>query len=469
MKKVTLFKALSVMFALFVLLSWVIPASSFTEAGLALGQIQPLGFFDLIRVPLNVLVNYAPYGMFFLVLGGLYGVINKTGVYGNAISFFVKGFKKNEIVALISVVLIFGLLSAFTGLSLVLFILVPFFITILLKMKFTKLTAILATVGAIIVGNFSSVYGFNISGYINHYFALDVNDNIIIKLLLFVASFTLLILFLIKETKKQKSEKISDLALFDEKSTSKKSFIPLIIVLDVTILFLLVAGFNWGHAFNVTVFEELHVAMLEFKIGDALIFDWLVGSVDPIGWWNVNDFTMVMVVMAIVIGWLYNIKLKDTFESFVEGAKEMVVPAIYAMIAHIIMGAIAINAGNQADVFNTITNSILSINDGFSYIAAMLLPFASSILQNDLTNIIYTSSSQIKEVVTDVATYPIFGMALQTIHSAMMLILPTSVLLVVALTYLKVSYVQWLEYIWKLVVALLVLSLLTTALMTILI
>jgi hypothetical protein len=45
-------------------------------------------------------------------------------------------------------------------------------------MKYSKKTALLATIGSIIVGNFASIYGFNVSGYINYFFKLDVNNSI---------------------------------------------------------------------------------------------------------------------------------------------------------------------------------------------------------------------------------------------------------------------------------------------------
>ena len=469
MKKINLIKALAMMFVVFVLMSWLIPASSVSSSGIEAGAIQPLGIFDLFRVPYMALTNYMSYGIFFIVLGGLYGVMNKTGAYGNAIDFFVKGFKKNESVALISIVIIFGLLSAFTGLNLVLFILVPFFVTILLKMNFSKLTAIMATVGSILVGNFASIYGFNVSGYINYFFKLDVNDNILIKLILFVASFTLLSIFLIYETRKSKKEKINDLALYDKNEKENKNFIPLMILLDFSILFLLIAGFNWSHSFGVTIFEKLYDEMMKFSIGDFLIFDWLAGTINPIGWWNITDFTIFMVIITIIIAWLYNVKPKEALEGFKTGAKEMFIPALYAVMAHLIMSGDSINATNQANVFTTVTNSVLSIKDGFSYFGAMLLPLATGLLQNDLTNIVYTTSSQVTNIVTDVATYPIFGIAFQTVHSILMLLLPTSVILVAALSYLKVSYLDWLKYVWKFVLGLLVLSIIVTSLMTILI
>ena len=464
MKKISLFKALALLFAAFVIMSWVIPASTYSNGAFTSVGLQPLGFFDWFRIPFIVLTNYAPYGLFFLVLGGLYGVINKTGVYDEVIYFFVKGFKKSELIILISTVLIFGLLSAFTGLNMVLFILVPFFITILLKMNYSKLTAIMATVGSIIVGNFASIYGFNVSGFINFYFKMDVNDNIVIKILLFIAAFALMILFLIQETKVLKKNSKEDIPLFESNKEKSKSFVPLVIILDLSILFLLIAGFNWKYGLGVEVFETLYTEMQE-----VVILKNILGSVNPIGWWNLTDIIIFMTIMSLVISWVYSVKFKDAFDSFVEGAKEMVVPALYAMFAFILMASFSVNSESQANIANTLTNSILSMKDGFSYLGTILLPIVQAIFHNDFTNVVYTTSGAFTEVVTDIKTYPIIGIALQTLHSVMMLLLPTSFMLVAALAYLKVSYVEWLRYSWKLILGLFGLSLIVITLMTILI
>jgi uncharacterized ion transporter superfamily protein YfcC len=467
MKKLSLFKVLAIMFAAFVLMSWLIPASSYSNGSFVSAGLDPIGIFDLFRIPFIVLTNYAPYILFFLTVGGLYGVINKTGVYDEAVMFFVKGFKKSETVILISTVLIFGLLSSFTGLNLVLFILVPFFMTILLKMNYSKLTAIMATVGSIIVGNFASLYGFNVSGFINYFFKLDVNDNIVIKLILFVASFALLILFLLQDVKKLKKEKNEELPLFEKNKENKKSFIPLVIILDIAILFLLVAGFNWKYGLGVEIFETVYTDMMAYKIGEFAIFNFIIGSVNPIGWWNITDFIVFMVMLALLISWVYSIKIKDAFEAFVEGAKEMVVPALYASFAFILMAAFSLTS--QGGIYNTIVDSILSIKDGFSYIGVILLPLVSALFQNDLTSIVDVTSGAITTVVTDVKAYPIYGIAYQSLHSLMMLILPTSFMLVAALTYLKVSYIDWIKYVWKFLLGLFVLSVIVITLMTILI
>lgn len=75
-------------------------------------------------------------------------------------------------------VIVLGVLASLTGLTLPLFILVPFFTAGILVLGYKKLTAFLAAIGAILVGNMASTYGFNINGYIKYFLSVDMNKTI---------------------------------------------------------------------------------------------------------------------------------------------------------------------------------------------------------------------------------------------------------------------------------------------------
>jgi uncharacterized ion transporter superfamily protein YfcC len=50
----------------------------------------------------------------------------------------------------------------------------------------------------------------------------------------------------------------------------------------------------------------------------------------------------------------------------------------------------------------------------------------------------------------------LYGTIVQSIYGVVMLIAPTSVLLVISLMYTEESYSKWVKYIWKFVLAVLV-------------
>ena len=108
---------------------------------------------------------------------------------------------------LIFTTILFVVLSSLTGLLLPLFALVPLFATVLFKMNYDKVTTLASTVGAMLVGSMASTYGFNISGYTKNILSLDMNFEVVAKLVLLVVLTTVLVVFVVKCANKK--EKLS--------------------------------------------------------------------------------------------------------------------------------------------------------------------------------------------------------------------------------------------------------------------
>ena len=60
------------------------------------------------------------------------------------------------------------------------------------------------------------------------------------------------------------------------------------------------------------------------------------------------------------------------------------------------------------------------------------------------------------EQITDTAVNPVLAVMFQSLYYLTMLIAPTSVILVAALTYLNVPYKEWFKFIWRLALELLI-------------
>ena len=67
----------------------------------------------------------------------------------------------------------------------------------------------------------------------------------------------------------------------------------------------------------------------------------------------------------------------------------------------------------------------------------------------------------------DAEFYQIIGLISRTMYGLVMFIAPTSLLLVGGLTYLNISYKEWLKYIWKYLIQVLVIALLVMVIMLI--
>ena len=460
-KKYSILITLAITYLFVVLLSWFIPNGTFYYGSYSKGEIDPIGIFEFIKIPFWSLSYVLQFGLVFLLIGGFYGVLNKTGVYTNLLNAITKKFKKKPQTFAIITIILFTLLSSFLGSSTYLFLFVPLFVSALLMLGYSKVGALLATVGSLLIGTIGSTYGFDISGYINYYLSLDVHTNIFVKLALLVAVTSLLIVFVLKthtsklnkkEEKKEKEE--LEIPLYEENSVKGKSFIPMIVILIMGAIIILVGTFSWDEVFGITIFKNSYNALMQSEVLGYPIFANILGGLTAIGSWTSQDVSVVIILMTFVIGWLYSVSFKDIFESFIDGAKEMVPTFIYVTLSTTLL-MLLINSSTGQFINYTIMNFFLTLTDGFNVLTYGLAAFVNSFFVNYFP---YFSGDvlQIGQIFyNDATVYPVMGLITQTIYGVAMFFLPTSILLIAGLSYLKISFKDWMKSIWRFLLCLL--------------
>jgi uncharacterized ion transporter superfamily protein YfcC len=462
MKKYGLLKVIGISFLVVATLSWIIPAGSYYDGTFTAGKTLPIGLFDLIRTPLSTVANLIQYAMIFLLIGGLYGVLNKTGVYSSLVDSIVKKFKGKEKTFLISTMVLFTLLSSLTGLSFVIFILVPFFIAVLLSMHYNKKVALMATIGSMLVGIIGSTYGFSINGYINYYFSLDVHNEMLTKVIFLGIITFLSVIYVLNSTKKvssvevkkgNKKEESKDeekvvIPLFEKGSKSKKSFWPLVIIMIGTIILLLVGMYNWQYSFGITFFGDTYTSLMGLEISGYPLVQNLIGGINPMGNWSIYEMSIILVMVMLLIGWIYNVKLNELIDSFVKGAKEMLPTAFYVTIANVVFVVLASSSTGE-NIFFPIAHFFFNMTENLNIVTMTIVSAIGSFFYNDFTNLFNAMGSNISIIYPDATLYPIIGMIVKTMYGLVMFVAPTSLLLVGGLSYLNVSYKEWFKYIWK--------------------
>ncbi len=213
--KRNLLKVIGISFLIFVVLSWIIPVGTYSSGELTTDGTDPVGLYALFSTPVSTILTFVLYAVVFAAIGGLYGVVDKTGALKPMLE---KASKNKGKGFLIFSIIFFIVLSSLTGLSMLLFVLVPLFASIIFAKGYDKITALASTVGGILVGSVCSTYGFNITGYTKNLLSVDMNNEIVAKLVLLVLLTAALIFFVIK--KADKSIKANALISKD----SKKAF-----------------------------------------------------------------------------------------------------------------------------------------------------------------------------------------------------------------------------------------------------
>ena len=234
MKKHSLTKILTVVLLLVIVTTYVIDGRegiSYLGLGdVALNYFQSFYyFFDTI--------------LFILMVGALYGLLEHIPAYTKLQETIVEKVS-NKKLGIFAIILIFILLSALTGLNLILLIFVPFAISLILTFGYDKLVALFSTVGAITVGyiggilvtfrNPNDYYGSSFSTFETFIGLENQYETLLPKLVLLIVATIMLIIFVNKyinkitkkeekeeqnvEIKEEKKEQVSKIEKEDKKS-----------------------------------------------------------------------------------------------------------------------------------------------------------------------------------------------------------------------------------------------------------
>lgn len=489
MKKNNLFKILGIVLAGYVLLSWLVPivVSIFgwkVEASYQIG-LTKFGstFIDAFAGFSNVIV-------FILLIGGLYAVMDATGAYKPAIEKLAEKFKGKEKLVLITIIVLMAIISSITGLELGLLILFPFIISLVLMMGYDKIIALVATFGATIVGMYGATYAGTLYGYLDGFMQTKPTDNILAKVILFVLALGLLIGFTLiymqknnmlpektakkskekatkktvkSETKKEKVKKADKKEKTEEK---EKKVWPLLLVLGLLFLVLILGTTAWGNIFSSNWFATAHdTIMNKWKIGGFKVVEKLFGGLDAFGTWTSStryvSYSIMILFAVATLAIVYKVKLKDAFDAFVKGIKEYVVPAFLALIAYSIFVFTI-----YYPVLGVITTWITGLTDSFNLVTSGLHAIISSVFYPDFSYYGYYIVYTFVQTIKDTSLYSLIGLVFTNLYALVMLVAPTSVLLLTSLSISEVKYTEWLKFIWKYALCLLVVSFIVFTVLT---
>ena len=174
------------------------------------------------------------------------------------------------------------------------------------------------------------------------------------------------------------------------------------------------------------------------------------------GYWTNYEFCLVLLVLSYVLGKIGKLKFSEIVDSFIDGCKVMIKPAVMTIFASVIF---LFMSSSTSSFYATICNYLFTLSDKFNLLSVGLTSFIGGLLYNDFPYMLNSISTPIAGMFTNLNA-PLF---LQySIYGLVQLVAPTSIILVAGLTYLNVSYKEYLKNIWKpLLIALGVIILLT--------
>lgn len=451
-KKFDLVKVSGIMVLLTVLLTWIIPQGSFSGTAISVTEITRIGLFDFFTYGFLGMYYFTVLVTFIFVLGGFYQVLSRIGGYQVLITKLAKLFKKEEIFFTLIVSFIFTALSAVTNEYILLLVAVPFVISIMKEMKLDKMTSFCATVGSILVGTVGSIYSTKIVGMNVNYLGLEFNTLWYIKLIILLLAFIIFnvfnILHLRKTQKNKESEPMED--VFEPANVTKKKTIwPVATLLIIFAIISIMAYFPWEGVFEIKWFSNALKSIQEYKLFDSTIFAYILGEVRAFGSWDIFGIQALMIITALLLKWIYKLSFDDFLESFGEGLKKSGKLVVLLLICYLVLEFTV-----MYPVVTTIVDWFISLSDKFNVVLTTISGLFTSLFTVEYQYTVSLIGAYLKSSFADNVNQ--IAIILQTTFGLASMIAPSSAILMMGLSLCDIKFKDWLKYIWKFVLIMLV-------------
>ena len=167
--------------------------------------------------------------------------------------------------------------------------------------------------------------------------------------------------------------------------------------------------------------------------------------------------SIIIIIASLLLSFIYGIKFDQYVKGFMDGGKRALKAAVLAILVYVVLVIVT-----YVPVMLTIFKPILELTKSLNVFTMSLVSLISSTFFVELyyaatnvlpyaTGVLYTTLNTSEITIISVIFQSMYGLAT--------LIAPTSVILLVTLSYLHIPYGKWLKSNWKLIVELLVLLL----------
>lgn len=453
-KKNSVFKVICLTILVVCLLTWILITKEFNGAAeLVKGERAQVGLSTFLNYLTAVPQNFGYVPIYLIVVGGFYGVLYKTNGYRNLLEKTAEKYSGSEWIYLVIEMIIVSVIASVTGFDLGLVVLFPLIFAQLLLMGYSKITAVMATVGSVAVGIFASTYSYAENIQIAYEtLTLTPHNNIFAKIILFILALGLLILNVLLYAKKHKISSPRKGYIYPETNDKKAKSWPVTLTLVITFVVIVLASIPWAGTFNINLFNDIFEKINTYEIAKFPIINKLFGSLTAWGQWSYTNVTVFLLVMSAVVAILGKVKFDDFVEGFAAGAQKALRPAICTIFA-LSLVYIAFYHG----ILYTIIGPILGITKEFNVITMSIASMIIHFMYVVPNYAAYYVLGYPVALFTNAKVYGVMQIVFQAAYGLTVLFVPTSLVLVSTLSYSKVSYGKWFKAIWKLLLELFVL------------
>jgi uncharacterized ion transporter superfamily protein YfcC len=398
---------------------------------------QPQSFFDFVKSPIKGIIEAADIIFLVLIIGGLIGILNRSGAFDAAITqlaIILKGRESLLIVFVTTLVALGGTTFGFAEETIAFF---PILIPVFLAAKYDAIVAIASIFLGSAIGTmcstinpFSTIIASDAAG-------INWTTGLYGRIFMLVLCLSVTIFYIMRYAKRVKNDPTKSL-VYDQRDEIANLF---------TLKDSSKINFNWRLKLALIIFTSCFILMI---IGVSLL-----------DWWFV-EMTTIFLIGAIIIGFIVQMNELDFIDTFVKGAGDLLGVALIIGLARgvtvlmtdglisdtLLYYASDITTGMNKGVF---TSSLAIIYSGLSF----FIPSSSgmAVLTMPIMAPLSDTVGIGREVVVNTYQY---GLGL------FYLVNPTGLILA-SLAVAKINYSKWLKFIFPLFIALIIITLIVLA------
>ncbi len=458
-EKYSLIKSASLVALAAIVLTWLLPNGGFNGATFTESNVVGFSAMDI-----STTLYYSVYFaldkiVILLIIAAFYGILSKTASYEKITSTIAKKLEGNKTVVAISSIVLFVILTSLFTQVLIVLAFVPFVLTILSKMKMDKLITFTVTFGAILIGMIGSPWGTEGLAWFTSYTSIPVENGFEYRILIQLAALVLFTLFTVLRLKSTNndSKKEEDLIvdpLEVKENKTKINTIPMIVLLSLTAVILILGYINWEQNFGITIFSEFHTWLTTLTIGeDYMIFGRILGAASmPFGTWDLLAGMVVLFIMSILVAVVGRIKFENVINDAASGIKAFATPTALLIVIFMVFIVSYISP-----IMASVSNWFFTLTNGIEPNLSALTALFTAVFHPDLGYTGYVVGPFITTMYAD--ALPLIVTIFTSMFGLVQVFAPTSIILLIGLSYTKLSYKTWLKYIWMFLVGMFVILL----------
>ena len=389
------------------------------------GHASPASFHGFFSAVPRGMESAADIIFFIFIIGGAFGILQRTGVITGAIQLLLDLFKGKDVLLVVSVMLVIAIGGSTLGMTEEFIPMVPIFLILSKKMGYDRIFGLAMVILAAQVGFAAATTNPFTVGIAKGIAELPLNSGMGFRLVFFACTFTVMITYMLRYGAKIKADPSKSIMAGDDFELAQHD----------------------EHSF---AFTSRHGVILAACVA---LFGLILFAVSKWGWW-MNDMAGGFFLMGIMAAVIAGLSVEETAKAFVKGMEEMVVAALVVGFAKGIVVVL-----EDGLIMDTVIHGASSMLVEVPKVVAVQGMF---LFQSGLNFLIPSGSGQAMVTMPLMAPLAdVLGITRQTAVFAYQCgdgfsntIIPTSGVLMAMLSLAGIPYIKWFRFVFPLLIML---------------